>query len=501
LREARIEPSAASEGEIVMSLGVFHIDPQELAAVVPGCYAEFRPVVADGLAFFLEHLSPPRLAEVFQAQAELPSDAGLPRRLVVFLHACPALHKIGQILARNRHLDLELRRHLQELESLEPHTPAGQWRPILERELAPAVQKYDIRVDEQSLAEASVAIVVPLTWCDPADGRRKHGVAKLLKPGIEERLAEDLAILGRLADYLCERWVAYGLPPLDYRAILDEVADLLTHEVRVPQEQDSLRRAADQFAGRSDIQIPQLLPFCTDTMTAMERVFGRKVTDAQAIGAWQRPGLYFSLGRALLADILFNRDESVLFHADPHAGNLMVTSDGRLAILDWSLTGRLTTDDRVRISQILVGALALDVARIVTAVGGLSGAGTDENVIARHVRQAVTGLRWCRPPGPRWVIDLLDTLARAGVRFPPRILLFRKVFLTPEGVLADVWPAGLLEETLTAEALARLAWEWPLRWWKSLRNRDYATHISSADLLQLILRPARQLCLLARVGA
>jgi ubiquinone biosynthesis protein len=91
---------------------VFHIDPQDLAAVVPDCYAEFRPIVADGLTFFLEHLAPSRLAEAFAAQAELPADADLPRRLVVFLHACPALHKIGQVVARNRHLDLELRRHL-----------------------------------------------------------------------------------------------------------------------------------------------------------------------------------------------------------------------------------------------------------------------------------------------------------------------------------------------------------------------------------------------------
>ena len=78
--------------------GAFQIDPQELAAVLPDCYAEFRPVVADGLTFFLRHLSPSRLAEIFQAQADLPADADLPRRLVLFLYACPALHKIGQVV-------------------------------------------------------------------------------------------------------------------------------------------------------------------------------------------------------------------------------------------------------------------------------------------------------------------------------------------------------------------------------------------------------------------
>jgi ubiquinone biosynthesis protein len=466
----------------------FQIDPQDLAAIVPDCYAEFRPIVAEGLTFFLRHLSPARLAEAFQAQADLPAGADLPRRLVVFLHASPALHKIGQVLARNRHLDPELRRHLQELESLEPRTPAEQWRPALERELAPAVERYRIELGERPLAEASVAVVVPLTWAAPADrpaAPRRHGVAKMLKPGVANRLDEDLVILGRLADYLADRWDAYRLPPLAYRDILDEVADLLAHEVRLRHEQAHLRRAAEQLAGQSDVVVPGPLPFCTDALTAMERVFGRKVTDANP---WQRPLLFRSAVRALLTRVLFSRDESVIFHGDPHAGNLMATDDGRLAILDWSLAGRLTADDRVRMSQILVGALARDAARVSAAVAGLAQGGADEDVIRRHVGAALAGLCWYRPPGPTWGMTLLDTLATAGVRFPPRMLLFRKAFLTLQGVLSDVYAAGSLEAALTAEALAHLAWEWPARWLKAPHDRDFATHISTLDLMHVALR-------------
>ena len=93
---------------------------------------------------------------------------------------------------------------------------------------------------------------------------------------------------------------------------------------------------------------------------------------------------------------------------------------------------------------------------------------------------------------------MLDTLARAGVRFPPHFLLFRKAFLTLQGVLSDVCAACSLEATLLAEALAQLAWEWPLRWWKPLHDRDYATHVSSADLVHLALRLAPPFC---RAGA
>jgi len=490
-------------GGIVMSPGTFQIDPQDLAAIVPDCYAEFRPIVADGLSFFLEHLSPSRLAAAFQAQADLPAEAGLSRRLVLFLHACPALHKIGQVLARNRHLDLELRRHLQELESLEPHTPMEEVRPILARELAPAAREYDIRVDEFSLAEGSVAVVVPLTWSDPADGRgapRRQGVAKLLKPGIVERLDEDLAILGRLADYLEERWTAYGLPPLSYREILDDVAELLANEVRLRQEQAHLGQAARQLAGQPDVQVPRPLPFCTDALTAMERVYGHPVTHPGAVSNWQRPALFRSTVRALLSAVLFSRDESTLFHGDSHGGNLMATPDGRLAILDWSLAGQLTADDRVQMSQILIGGLALDAAGVAAAVaslarGSLSGAA--EGLIRRHVDARLAKLPWYRPVGPTWAMELLDALAGAGVRFPQRLLLFRKSFLSLQGVLADLCPNCSLEDlcpncslegALMADGLEQFAWEWPLRWLKPLDDRDYATHVSSADLLQLLFR-------------
>jgi len=472
---------------------MFQIDPQELAAVVPDCYAEFRPLVADGLTFFLRHLSPPRLTEVFEAQGDLPLDTDLPRRLVLFLNACPALHKIGQVVARNRHLDPELRRHLQELESLEPHTPMERLRPILARELAPAAEKYRIHVAEQPLAEGSVAVVVPLTWSDPADGAnppRRYGVAKLLKPGILERLDEDLNILGRLATYLEERWAVYGLPPLAYREILAEVAELLLREVKLPQEQQNLRQAASQLAGQSDVQVPCLLPFCTDALTAMERAYGRKVTDPRSASVWQRPALFRSMVRVMLSRVLFSRDESVLFHGDPHAGNLMATSDGRLALLDWSLVGKLTTDDRVQLAQLLVGGLARDAARVADAVAALAGDGAGKNRIRCHVETALAELRWYRPPGPAWTVGLLDTMTRAGVRFPPHLLLFRKAFLSLQDVLADVCPLCSLAATLLAEALVQFAWEWPLRWCKPLDDRDYATHVSSADLVHLLLRHA-----------
>ncbi len=474
--------------------GTFQLDPEDLAVIVPECYAEFRPVVADGLMFFLQYLSPLRLAEIFQAQADLPADVCLLRRLVVFLHACPALHKIGQVLARNRNLDVQLRRHLQELESVEPHMPIDQWWPILARELEHASTEYKVCVSRRILAEGSVAVVVPLTWAERVhedDAPRHHGVAKLLKPEIEQRLNEDLAILARLGDYVEERCAAYGLPALPYGEILEEVADLLASEVCLSLEQAHLRQAGTQFAGQSYVQVPGVLPFCTNTMTAMERVYGCKLTEPKALSTFRQPTLFWTTARALLSSVLFSRSESMLFHGDPHAGNLLVTHDGRLALLDWSLTGQLTANDRVQLSQILVGGWTRNGARVAAAVADLACAGTGAEIIRGRVASALANISWSKPPGPAWVMDLLDNLARGGVRFPQRLLLFRKAFLTIEGVLSDVCPALSLEAMLMTDGLMRLAWEWPIRCWKTPEDRDYDTHFSNADLIRMALSCAR----------
>jgi ubiquinone biosynthesis protein len=217
-------------------------------------------------------------------------------------------------------------------------------------------------------------------------------------------------------------------------------------------------------------------------------VDGRKVTDPGAVSPWQQPALFASIVRALLADVVFSRDEAVLFHGDPHAGNLMATRDGRLAILDWSLAGQLTADDRIRLAQVLVGGWALDGPRVADAVAGLACGGAGEAVIRRHVETALAEVRWYSPPGPAWAIALLDTLTRAGVRFPPHLLLFRKAFLSLQDVLSDVCPGCSLEAALAAEAAVQFAWEWPLRWWKRVDDRDYGTHVSSADLIHVALR-------------
>ena len=107
----------------------------DVASLVPEVYAGYRRIVSEGVMFYLEHLSAGRFAEIAAEQADLPADADVAKRMVRLMHHSPALHKLGQVVARHRELDVGLRRRLQQLETMSPRTPMEQIRPVIMGEL------------------------------------------------------------------------------------------------------------------------------------------------------------------------------------------------------------------------------------------------------------------------------------------------------------------------------------------------------------------------------
>src|SRR4051794_28359233 len=88
-----------------------------IASVVPEAYATYRRPVAAALRFFVEGLPADRAFGVMAGQLALGPSAAAAERLTALARACPVLHKLGQVLARDRRLEPRLRRHLQRLES------------------------------------------------------------------------------------------------------------------------------------------------------------------------------------------------------------------------------------------------------------------------------------------------------------------------------------------------------------------------------------------------
>jgi ubiquinone biosynthesis protein len=458
----------------------------DFGALVPEAYERYRPAIVDGLVFFLENLSADRAMDILAEQALMPPSAAVGERLVAIARHCPVLHKLGQVMGRNRRLPPGFRRLLQQLESVPSTLDVSEARALAEAELGP-LSRVGIAVEEPPLAEASVAVVVPFSWRNGAPSEAAGGVLKLLKPGIEEKLEEELELLRRIGALLDERCEAYGLPQIDYGDTFSQVSTLLAHEVCLQREQEHMADARMECEGLSSVIVPEVYEFSTPRLTAMQRIVGTKVTDADTLSAAGQRKLGNTIVKTLLARPLWSAAPRTIFHADPHAGNLFATDDGKLAILDWSLVGHLAKNDRIQLAQILLGAFTLDASRIRQAIDELAQGRTEEAALAAIVDQHLACLREGAWPRLSWVMQLMDAaMTRARCRFSGDLLIFRKVLQTLEGVVADVSTECRPDRVLIVAFLRQLAGEWGQRPFATPFSRHFATHLSNLDLAHLL---------------
>ncbi len=472
----------------------------DVESLVPDAYARFRPMVAAAFRFFVERLAPARRRTLSEMLRVLPADATAACRIVAVMRACPTLHKLGQVIARDRRLDAHLRDRLATLESLPPTTSIEVIRRVLHHELG-ALAPLGVTLGTTPLAEASVAVVMPFrVAATDASRGPQDGVFKILRPGIVDALHEELAIWSEVGERLDDLSRAAGLPELDYAETFESVRDLLRHEVQLDGEQANLRSAARAYAAQSEVHIPALLPFCTPRVTAMERIFGtpllaagsgdaageptdRVPESAQVRSHAAKSHIAGTVVRAILAVPFWSPDAEALFHADPHAGNLVADRRGGVAMLDWALVGRLSRSDRESLTRILVGAAMHDVAYVASSIAALAPGSQAEQALTDVCAAALRSIRRGAPLGLTWLVELLDEAVRdAGVRFGPDLLLFRKVLLTVEGVVGQIDPGLNIDGVLSAAACAGAAAGWPGSLWGFPFDRSFGVHLSAADV-------------------
>jgi ubiquinone biosynthesis protein len=277
---------------------------------------------------------------------------------------------------------------------------------------------------------------------------------------------------------------------VDYQESFQQIREKLRHEVRLDREQVHLAQARAAYAAEPRVQVPALFEHCTPRVTAMERVTGGKVADHGLHAAEARDRLAGLVVEALIAAPVFSPTDRALFHGDPHAGNLFLTEDGRLALLDWSLAGALGERERIAFVQVMLGAVTFDHQRIVAALAGLAEWGRiDRPALESTVRSWLGRIRRGRFPGFLWIMGLLDDAVQtARLRVAADLLLFRKSLFTLEGVLADVGAADdRIDTVLLGQFLGCLAAECPQRWLAPPTSRGFATRLSNMDLADAVL--------------
>jgi ubiquinone biosynthesis protein len=426
-------------------LGKWTVRMVPVEELVPEVYKQWRPLVRDAMLFVVARLSAARLAPKVVEQMELPPDTPAEARLLQFISKVPGLQKIGQVLARNRNLDPRFRRALSALENGISDVSAEQIRAMVFRELGNLVETYAVLVEPEIFSEASVSAVVRFTWRNNRTGRREPGVFKVMKPYIPSCYAEDMKILQRLASHLARKHRGEGVRLAGLAETLTEIRLLLEHEVDFRREQRTLRDALRRYRRVPGVRVPRVIePLSTGLITALTHENGVKITEAFGRRAATRTRVAERLAEALIAVPALAREDQSIFHADPHAGNILYDKRrGDLVILDWALTERLSRAQRRNVLMLVLMLILRDEDGVCQAMERLRQHRAGEDPLAaggirRQIRRFLDAFPLLGVPGPMDAMRLLDEIALEGIQFPAALLMFRKASFTLEGVLEDI---------------------------------------------------------------
>jgi len=471
-----------------VQLGRLLAEQLPIEQLVPDTYKEWQPVVREAVTYLGGHLSIKRLLPKLLDQMLLPETTTLEKRLLHFVAQMPSLQKLGQVIARNPNLLPALRAELTCLEDDIHDVSYTEIRERIEQQLEARLATGQVQMEATLFAEASVCALLRFSWFNPETGQREQGVFKVVKPHIHEYFNEEIRLLQGLATHL-DKQNAHVLDDVSLQDTFAEIAALLQQELDTRSEQAHLMDANERHHLISGLRVPGLiLPLCTDTITAMTYEPGTKVTAAYRNDQQKRKQLTRQIVEALVAVPLFSAEQDVLFHADPHAGNLYVDQQAQQLILyDWALTGRLSVDERRHIIFLFLALYLRDENLLLQTVQGLARnklSPQRQDRMKTVVHEFVFEYNPYQLPSMHDVLSLTDAMLLLGVRFSSALMLFRKVLLTLDGVLHDISDDVAMETILGDHVLRHC--QQALYGSNSARLQpDFKLPLSGADRLSL----------------
>lgn len=342
----------------------------------------------------------------------------------------PAWVKFGQLLSMRpdvipHPLILELRKLQNEV----PPVPFDQIREVLIAELDEPPEVMFIEFAQTPKASASLAQV----YFARLRRDNRPVAVKVQRPNIERVIYADLDLAKWLAGQLHQRIRA--LKPFDLPAIVEAVGDGVEQELDFRHESRNQQYFNTLNPDPEQVFAPEVVSdYTTARVLVMELVEGRNADAAPLTPEVGRELAAYG-ARSIMHQVLVTG----FFHADPHAGNVLVTKDGRLCFLDWGLAGNLTRRLRHALADFWVAALEGDAERVVRIAVDLAppGARFNRRAMERDVTLAlIEDLNFSigRQEIGRAMLKLLFIFGENGIPLASEYSLMAKAVLAIEEV-------------------------------------------------------------------
>ncbi len=344
----------------------------------------------------------------------------------------PTFVKLGQILSSRPDLIppayIEALARLQD--SVKPF-PEAEAQQIVEEELGVRISKAFSRFDSEPLAAASLGQVHRAAL---RDGREV--VVKVQRPGIAPQIADDFEALAEVAAFLEEHsdWARCHR----ITEIVEELRVSIGHELDYAREAQNLVTMGANLQRFDRLYVPQPIPdYCTRRVLTMEYVPGTKITAISPLVRMEMDGagLADQLFQAYLHQVLVDG----LFHADPHPGNLFITQDNHLALLDLGMVGRTTPTMQDHLVKLLIAVSEGKAEQAADLIVRMSrtGEGFDRTAFERKLAQVVSeqhGLNLEQINVGRTLLASTGIAVQHEVYVPTQLTLLAKTLLQLDDV-------------------------------------------------------------------
>ncbi|HJT44641.1 MAG TPA: AarF/UbiB family protein [Chthoniobacterales bacterium] len=344
----------------------------------------------------------------------------------------PTFVKLGQLLSTR--VELMPQVYIEALTRLQDKVaPFGfaEVEHIVSSELGVRIAKAFSEFESEPTASASLGQV---HLARLRDGRAV--AVKVQRPGIREAVLSDLDALDDLADFL-DRHTEFG-KRYQFRQMLEEFRKSLLRELDYRREAQNLTNFHANLEKYRRLIVPlPIEDYCTARVLTMEYVPGKKITKMSPLARMEfdGEGLAGELFRAYLEQILVHG----FFHADPHPGNIFITEDYRIALLDLGMVGRIMPRLQEDLLQLLLaisegrGEEAADLAIKIGDAREMN----DEEKFRRRIGEIVAVQKTAtvsQMEVGRLVLEVTQISAASGIRVPPELTMLGKTLLNLDQV-------------------------------------------------------------------
>lgn len=351
----------------------------------------------------------------------------------------PTFIKFGQVLSTRHDIVPEV--YIKELEKLQDHVPPFDFleaKKVIEREFGKKIEDVFKTFNREQIASASIGQVYHATLY-----RGEKVAVKVMRPGIEDIIETDLAILVSMAKF-AKKHIRESkfFNPVGF---VDEFSRVIRHEIDYAHEAQNADRFYSNFQGNETVKIPKMYwEYSTRHVLCQEFSDGIKITDIDKIDAagLDKKKISTDLANAYLKMIF----EDGFYHADPHPGNILVSSEGKIIFLDFGMAGYVDPVLRESLARLLIAIQLNDMDFLIEALSelGLIYDSGSENLVLRIKLEELLdkyyslSSKFIDPTS--FLRDLIGILSQTKGSIPTNLMLLSKTLIIRDEISRKLDP-------------------------------------------------------------